>query len=91
MFKRQFYTSKSLFTSFVQNKIRAINLDAIVHSYYQQAAAAVYQAIGNAAKFFKSALLYLAYTPISQIPESQRPQLNKIQKTIIHKISDFQN
>jgi len=53
---------------------KSINLDAIVHSYYHQAAAGVYQAIGNPSKFFKSALLYLSYTPITQIPEKARPQ-----------------
>jgi len=47
-------------------------VDAIVHSQYFRAAATFYMHIGPPDAYYKSALMYLVYTPIEAIPQQER-------------------
>jgi len=47
-------------------------VDAIVHSQYFRAASTFYMHIGPPDAYYKSALMYLVYTPIEGIPQEER-------------------
>jgi len=50
-------------------------VDPIVHSNFHRVRVAYYKLLGNANEYYKSALSFLAYTPLDNIGEGERPQL----------------
>lgn len=49
-----------------------VGAEPVVHAAYYQVACAYYGAIGPADKFYKNALMYLAYTQYEDIPDKER-------------------
>lgn len=50
-------------------------MEGLVHSAAHRTALLFYRARGPASSFFDSAIMYLAYTPIENIPEAERKEL----------------
>lgn len=50
-------------------------LDGVVHSTYYRAALQFHKVVGTAAQFYDNSLLYLAYTPLENIPRAEQLDL----------------
>jgi len=53
----------------------AYEVDALIQSQFHKTYALLWKKLERPQEFFKSSLLYLAFTPLSAIPEKERPQL----------------
>jgi len=53
----------------------AYEVDAFIQSQFHKSYATLWKKLGRQQEFFKSSILYLAFTPLSAIPEKERPQL----------------
>jgi len=49
-------------------------VDAVVQSQYHKTSALLYKHLGRPQEFYKSSILYLAYTPLASIPAEEQPQ-----------------
>jgi 26S proteasome regulatory subunit N9 len=50
-------------------------VDALIQSQFHKSYALLWKQLERPQEFFKSSILYLAFTPLSAIPEKDRPQL----------------
>jgi len=53
----------------------AYEVDALIQSQYHKTNALLWKHIGQWQEFYKSSLLYLAFTPLASIPVEERPRL----------------
>jgi len=53
----------------------AYEVDALIQSQFHKTSALMWKQIGRWQDFYKSSILYLAFTPLASIPEKERPQL----------------
>lgn len=53
----------------------AYEVDALIQSQFQKTNALLWKTINRWQDFYKSSILYLKFTPLSTIPEKDRPQL----------------
>lgn len=53
----------------------AYEVDALIQSQFHKTNASLWKSIGRWQDFYKSSILYLAFTPMASIPEKDRPQL----------------
>lgn len=49
-----------------------VGAEPVVHAAYYRAACAYYSAVGPADRFYKNALMFLAYAPYDELPASER-------------------
>jgi 26S proteasome regulatory subunit N9 len=52
-------------------------METVVYSKYHLASLSLYKATGEASKYFASAMLFLTYTPLEDIPSEEKTQLAK--------------
>jgi 26S proteasome regulatory subunit N9 len=53
----------------------AYEVDAVIQSAFHKTYALLWKKLERSQEFFKHSILYLAFTPLSQIPEEDRPRL----------------
>lgn len=59
---------------YVTRTLRALlqSAETVVHSAYYRLASEYYKAVGPPDAFYRSALMFLAYTPLESIPADER-------------------
>jgi 26S proteasome regulatory subunit N9 len=53
----------------------AYEVDAFIQSQFHKTYAVLWNKLGRPQEYFKSSIMYLAFTPLSAIPEKERPKL----------------
>merc|ERR1712217_351304 len=53
----------------------AYEVDALIQSHFHKTQGVLWKALGRHQDYFKSSILYLAFTPLAAIPVEERPKL----------------
>jgi len=67
--------AKELLDSLGKEIDEAYEVDAMIQSRFQKTNALLWKRLGRWQEFYKSSILYLAFTPLASIPTEERPRL----------------
>lgn len=71
----KFDETKELLDNLLSDVDNAYEVDARIQSQVHRTRALVWKALGQPSSFYKSSILYLAFTPLADIPEKERAGL----------------
>jgi 26S proteasome regulatory subunit N9 len=67
--------SKDILDTSISDIAAAYEVDALIQSHVHWTHALLWKALGRHSEYYKSSILFLAYTPLADIPEIDRAQL----------------
>lgn len=71
----QITDASQLLESLEQEITNSYEVNALTQSYFHQTYALLWRRLGNLSEFYKSSLMYLAFTKLEDIPLEERPKL----------------